>query len=158
MRTIGYVVLCVLVLAGVACADTATVTLTVTNGQTITFSDPITASGYLDKIEVVASDGTAHTSTVTIATYSGTTAMETFGTLSAWSAGTKVIRPRVLPTDNTGTALAASASATTNATIQLSVPYAQPLIGGNLKMAVTGTANTGSNTVTATLYYEPLKK
>lgn len=139
-------------------ADTATVSLTVTNGQAITYSDQIPVSGYLDKIEVVASEGTSHTTTVTVATYSGTTALETFASLSAWSTATKVVRPRVLPTDTTGTALAAAVSDSNSVTRVLNVPYDRPLIGGNVKIAVTGTANTGTNTVTAVLYYQPLKK
>jgi hypothetical protein len=159
---IGLVGLCLMV--GVALADTKTVSLTVTNGQAATLSDPVSLSGYLDKIELVNSDGTTATSTVVIATYSGTTAVETFASKTLTSAA--VIRPRVLPTDNTGTALSgalthyAVASNTTNtvASTVLSVPYVMPLIGGNVKMSVAGTANDGANTVTATFYYEPLNK
>jgi hypothetical protein len=170
MRKFVCVLVCLFAMAGLAIADTATVTLSVTNGQTVSYSSPIVASGWLDKIEVVASDGTDHTSTVVVATYSGTTALETYANLATWSEASKVIRPRVLPTANTGAALAAvtanvagsndagTNSTNTVATTILSVPYEMPLIGGNLKMAVTGTANTGTNTVTATIYYIPTKK
>ena len=137
-------------------ADTATMSLTVTNGQAITYSDQISASGYLDKIEVV--QDAAATSTVTVATYSGTTSVESYASLSGLATATKLIRPRVLPTDNTGTAIASVAGTGTNTLTQLNVPYQMPLIGGNLKLAVTGTANDGANTVTVTLYYIPIKK
>lgn len=155
-------------------ADTATCSLTVTNGGGVYTSDVINVSGWLDKIELITGTTGTPTQSVTIATYSGATALETFATVSALTS-TKVVRTRVLPTDNTGTALAyaaASASggslsvagvetnvtaALTNSlvTTQLVVPYAQPWIGGNVKMLVDPAAGStvGTNTVTATIYY-----
>lgn len=133
-------------------AATESVSLTVTNGQAITYTAPINVSGILDKIEVVQSSGC--TSTVTIATYSGTTAIETFASLSSMTTP-KVVRPRILPTDNTGTSLAAVSNLGTSVGTVLSVNYARPTIGGNVKMAVTsGATVTGTNTVTATFYYD----
>lgn len=165
-QVMGLVGVLVLV-AGCALADTATVSLTLTNGQATTYSDAIPASGWLDKIEIVNTDGAACTSTVVIATYSGTTAVETFGTASVTTP--KVIRPRYLPTANTGVALSGATTSSTGssdgtnitnvvATTVLNIPYERPLIGGNLKMAASCVANDTTNTVTAVLYYEPLKK
>jgi hypothetical protein len=42
----------------------------------------------------------------------------------------------------------------------LSAPYEAPIVGGNVKLAVTAhaTADTSTNTVTATLFYRPLNR
>jgi hypothetical protein len=148
--------------AVLAHADTATVSLTVTNGQPITYSSAIPASGILDKIEVVQSDGAACTSTVTVATYSGTTAVDTFASLSALS-GNKVVRPRIIGTTTAGVNLAAavqngSDAVTNNVGTVLVGAYEKPMVGGNVKLAVTGTSNSGTNTVTATVYFTPVAK
>jgi len=133
------------------------VTLTGTNGAAIQYSDAIPVSGILDKIEIVQT-GTASTNLVTLATYSGTTAVETFVSLADNTAGADVVRLRVLPTANTGSALAAASTGGTNTSVAvttaLMVPYQAPWIGGNVKMAVTGsgTASTNVWTVTATIY------
>jgi hypothetical protein len=148
-KCMGLIVAVVVGFAVLAQADTRTVTKVITNGQAITYSDPIPASGYLEKVEVVQTAGA--TATVTIATYTGTTAVDTHVSLASL-VGNKVVRQKVLGTDNTGTALIGGAS--TNMT------YSYPLIGGNLKMAVTdaGASSTGSNTVTATLYFVPVPR
>jgi hypothetical protein len=161
MKQFRLMVLGMVLVAGIALADTATMTLTVTNGQAATLSDPIPCSGWLDKIELVNGDGAAATSTVVVATYSGSTAVETFATKTLTSA--TVIRPRFASTANTGTAIPAvvgsGSDALTNlVTTVLTVPYEKALIGGNVKLSAAGTANDGSCTVTATIYYEPLKK
>lgn len=155
---IGLFVAAVVGIAVLAQADTRTVSLTVTNGQAITYSDPIPASGELEKIEFVQSS--ASTATVTIATYTGTTAIETFASLSAWATTTKLVKPRAVGTTTAGVSIVAvvgsGSDALTNlATTVLSAPYERLVVGGNLKMAVTGTANSGTNTVTATLYFKP---
>jgi hypothetical protein len=160
MKQFRLMVLGMVLVAGIALADTATVSLTITNGQAATLSDAISASGWLDKIELVHSDGATATSTVVVATYSGSTAVETFATKTLTSA--TVIRPRFAATANTGTAIPAvvgnGSDALTNlVTTVLTVPYEKALIGGNVKMSVAGTSNDGTNTVTATIYYEPLK-
>jgi len=152
----------VLLAVNFAMADSVSVTVTVTNGQAATFSDLIPASGWLDRIEV-RQDSSA-TSTIVVATYDGTTAVETFATLSGLTDAQKVVRPRLIGTTTAGVALAAvaagSTAALTNAyaSTVLVAPYERPLIGGNLKARVTGTANDGSNPVTVTVFFEPLKK
>jgi hypothetical protein len=127
-------------------ADVAVVNLIVTNGQAITYSEPINANGYLDKIEITQDAGAATTSTVTIATYSGTTAVETYATATSLT-GNKVIRPRFALQTTAG----AVVDSATNAVLE------KALIGGNVKMAVTGTVNDGSNEVKAYIYYIPIK-
>jgi phospholipase/lecithinase/hemolysin len=143
-------------LCGAVMADTAQVSITTTNGQPITYSDQIPASGYLDRIEIIQSGGTAATSTVTIATYTGTTAVDTVLTLSSL-AGNKVVRPRIIGTTTAGVNLAAAATGTNDYTAGtvLAAPFERPLIGGNLKMAVTEAGGAAANTVTAILYYLP---
>lgn len=150
---------------GLAClaqADTRTVALTVTNGQAITYSDPIPASGVLDKIEI---SQTSTGATITVASYSGTTALETYGSVSAGTAQTKVIIPRRVGTSTAGVSLTAAAVAGSDATTNTSgtvlcAPYEAPIVGGNMKLAVTAHASaaTSSNTVTATMYFKPLER
>jgi malate/lactate dehydrogenase len=162
MKQFRLMVLGMVLVAGIALADTATVSLTVTNGQAATLSDAISASGWLDKIEIVNSDGAGATCAVVVATYTSTTAIDTLATATVTTP--KVFRTRVQPTANTGTAIPAvvgnGSDALTNlATTVLVVPYEKVLIGGNLKMSVAGTAvSDGTNTTTATLFYEPLKR
>lgn len=153
-QKVGTILAVLALLCGVALADSYTVSLTVTNGQAITYSDPLPISGWLDRIEVVQSVVT--TSTVTIATYSGTTAVDTYASLASL-VGNKVVRPRFIGTSNQGTALAAAATGTSDYTAGtvLAAPYERPLLGGNLKMAVTEGGNIASYTVTATLYFVP---
>ena len=158
-KVIGLFLVVLVGFAVLAQADTRTVSLTVTNGQAITYSDAIPASGILDKIEVVQTSGA--TATVTIATYSGTTAVDTFATLTSL-AGNKVLRPRIIGTTTAGVNLAASVQAGSDALTNLVSTalvglYEQPMIGGNLKMAVTS-GSAAANTVTATLYFTPVNK
>jgi hypothetical protein len=152
--TVGFLIL----MAGamLALADSVVVDVAVTNGQAITYSDPINVSGWLDKIELYQSRGTVATSAVVIATYDDTTARDTLVSATALTSA-RVIRLRVQPTDNTGTVIPAVASGTdaTNTTTMLMVPYERVIIGGNVKMAVTATtlAPAVTNTVRAVIYY-----
>jgi len=146
-----------------AVADTYTYTTTLTNGQPISYSDALPVSGWLDKIEVATES--ASTTTVTVATYSGTTAVDTFYTSAINGTNpVKVARPRVVGTDSTGANLTAAAFAipagvsTNGVGTVISVPYDRPMIGGNIKVATTGTANDGSCPVTVTLFYLPTPK
>jgi hypothetical protein len=154
-------IVAVLVCAVSVFADTATISVTVTNGQAATLSSAIPASGEIDKIEFV--QDSAATSTVVVATYTGTTAIETLASLSAWATSTKLVIPRRVGTTTAGVSLTAAAiagsDATTNTTgTALIAAYERPVIGGNIKMSVTGTENDGTNTVTATIYYRQLQK
>ena len=148
-----------IVSVSVARADMRVVSVSVTNGQAIKYSDPIQINGILDKVCIVNSE--AGTNTITLANYTGTTALDTFVSVSAGTALTKIVRPMVLPTDNTGTALAISYGTNFVATV-LSVPYQKYLIeGGLVKLAVTsGSAGSAAitNTVTATIYFIPFAR
>jgi len=160
-KVIGLFLVGLIGFAMLAQADTRTVSLTVTNGQAITYSDPIPASGVLDKIEVVQTVGC--TATVAVATFSGTTAVDTFATLTSL-VGNKVLRPRIIGTTTAGVNLAASVQAGSDALTNLVSTaligvYEKPMIGGNLKLAVTaGVATQAANTVTVTLYFTPVSK
>jgi hypothetical protein len=161
-KMIGLFVAAVVGIAVLAQADTRTVALTVTNGQAITYSDPIPASGELDKIEI---SQTSTGATITVATYSGTTALETFATMATGTTQTKLFVPRRVGTTSAGVSIVAvvgsGSDALTNlATTVLSAPYEAPVIGGNVKLAVTAHASaaTSTNTVTATLYFKPLAR
>ncbi len=162
MKKIGLILVALIGVGVLAQADTASVTMVTTNGQAITYSDPIPVSGILEKIEVVQTAGA--TATVTIATYSGTTAVDTFASLSSL-VGNKVVRPRIIGTTTAGVNLAAAVQAgsdtLTNQTgTALIGLYEKPLIGGNVKMAVTdaGSSSTGTNTVKAILYFQRLER
>jgi hypothetical protein len=159
MKKVGLILVALLVGFGVlAQADTRTVSLSVTGGQAIAYSDAIPVSGILEKIEVVQTANV--TNTIRIATYSGTTALDTYALLTSLATATKVVRPDFLPTDNTGTALAAVNGAATNTLQQLVVTYRQAILGGNIKLAVTTGSATGetASTVTATIYFRPLER
>lgn len=161
----GLAVAAVLACAGGAVADTSVMSMLVTNGGAAVTSEQFTASGWLDKIELTTGTTGTPTQGVVVATYTGTTAVETMATVALLTS-TKVVRLRTLPTDNTGTALAAAlvavtaASSNTAAGTVLNVPYCAPLVGGNMKMVVTPQAGSlaGTNTVTCTVYYQPLKQ
>jgi hypothetical protein len=138
-------------------ADSYTYTY-VNEGITTNTSDAIPVSGWLDKIEISGS-GSTRTSTVTIATYTGTTAVETFAS-SISNNTAKVIRPRVKGTDVYGTALTyaiINGGDATNVTQIVTVPYEKPMVGGNLKINIVN-LSAGYNTNKVVIYYEPLKR
>lgn len=163
MKRFLLAVLVSLFVVSVSVADTATVSLSVTGGQAIAYSDAIPVSGILEKVEIVQTANV--TNTIVLATYSGTTAIDTYVSLASLATSTKLVRPAFLPTANTGTALAAvigsGTDALTNLVSQvLVVPYAKAILGGNVKLAVTTDSATGeaASTVTATIYYTRLEK
>lgn len=157
IMAVAMMVLALVSLAGIAQADSATYSVSVTGSQAIVYSDALPVSGYLDRISVVQTVGA--TCTVTVAQYSGTTAVDTYASLSAL-VGNKIVRTRNVGTSNTGTALAGviEGGASSNVTTQLVVPYERPLLGGNTKVAVTAAAASPNNDVTVTIFYEPLRK
>jgi len=136
-----------------AFADSYTYTYTSLGNSTNT-SDALPVSGWLDKIEV-SGLGATRTNTVTVATYDGTTAIDTLANATLTTA--KIIRLRVQPTDNTGTVIPAVAGTGTNSLTQLNVPYGPVLIGGNLKCNIIND-HANSNDVKVVIYYEPLKR
>jgi len=161
----------ILILAAVlACsgafADSVTARVVCNNSNTVAMlSEPINASGWLDRVEIVKSSDD-DTCDIILATYSGTTALEKFVNIDdlATSTDTVVLRPRVV-----GTLLTAATALTAAGTVYvgeitnavagtvLMAPYERMMIGGNLKLSVACVTNKIA-TVTATIYYEPLKK
>jgi len=147
----------VCVCAFAAFADSVTVTVTCPTNGTTTYSSAINASGWVDRIEIVKSLDAAGAN-IDIATFSGTTAMNSFVDINALASATDtvVIRPRVLGTGLSGTALAAvtGTAVGTNTTTMLVAQYERMMIGGNTLLSVSGT----NATVTATIYYERLAR
>jgi hypothetical protein len=153
---IGAVCAIALMLSGTVCADTAPASVTVTNAQVATAD--IVASGWLDKIEFTGS--ALSTATVVVATFDASgTAIETLATVTLTA--NKVVAFRRIGTDNTGTALAAvyggGAAGTNAAGTVLVGTYDRPMLGGYLKLKVTG-ASVTTNTVQALVFYQPTKK
>ena len=144
--------------AGMAKADSRTFSVAVTNGQAISISDQLPISGLLDKVEVTQSGGT--NATVILATYdsAGTTAVDTLVT-SGVLPGNKVFRPRIVGTTTAGVTITGVNGTATNATTVLVANYEKPLVGGNLRYAVTAQSNgtVVTNTVRVVVYYEPVK-
>lgn len=144
------------------------VTVICTNGGTA-YSDQLVVAGYLDKVEYVK--GGADTQTFTIATFSGTTAIDTFATKQLAGATQGVIRPRTIGTTTGGTALAAVTSYGNYATNALGqpvsnlvvttsavVPYERFRIGGNTKIYVSSdseASGTAQSTNTFRIYLVP---
>ena len=156
-RKIGYALALVCVMAIGAVADSYTYTYT-SLGNSTNLSDALPVSGWLDKIEI-SGDGATRTNAITIATYTGTTAVDTLATVTLTTP--KVIRLRVQPTDNTGTVIpavyAAGGTGGTNAATMLTVPYGAVLAGGNMKCNIVND-HANSNNVKVVFYYEPLKR
>jgi hypothetical protein len=157
----------VCLIATAAVSDTVTVTVSAAGADA--YSAPINISGYLDRVEIYRTpDAASDVVNVDLATFIGTTAVETYVDLNAvaTNAAPTVVRPRFLPTSAGGVALAAAtttyagdATNGTNAVVTtvLSAPYEKPLVGGNLKLKVSAAAGTNA-TVTATLYYKRLPR
>lgn len=151
------IALAAVMLAGYVFAETANVSLTITNNQPATASTAIAASGWFDAIEITQDSTAGTTSLVVVATYTGTTPIRVLYSNSVVGAVAEA-RPRFLGDDVTGTLLAAvvaTGASTTNMTQVLSAPYERAMIGGNIKATVTGTNNDGSNPVTVRLFFEP---
>lgn len=132
-------------------------TLIVTNDQT-SYSAAIPFKGFIEKIEWVQSN--LGSNTMTLATFAGTTAIDTIYTKAQIGAANGVARPRVVGTTTAGVDLAGVATSyalTTNslgqvltnsyATTILSVPYEKIWLGGNVKWRCVVTDGTVTNTV-----------
>jgi len=153
-------------LVGVAKADSRPVIVTVNGGLAgaSAYSDQIPISGWLDRVEIIKSDDNDVVD-IDLATFSGTTLVESFVDLNAVPTATDkiVLRPRVTGTDIAGNALAASglivAGEITNVVngVVATLPYERMMLGGNLKLKVTAGAGTNA-TVQATIFFEPTKK
>jgi hypothetical protein len=124
--------------------------LVTTNAAVVSAAFPI--AGVLDKIEVVQSAGV--TNSIVVATYAGTTAVDTLMTLTDLT-GNKVVRPRLIGTTTAGVNLAAAiiADATNTVGQILAAPYERPYIAGNVKATITAHADNGEETATVTLRF-----
>jgi len=144
----------VFALAGLVNADTFTWSSDVllTNGQ-ISVSADLPVAGYLDKVEVWNSTA-GMTSAVTIASYAGAVAADTFVNLAAVGGTTpSVVRPRVIGTTTAGVNLAGNSAGTNHATQVLTAYYEPVMLGGNTRVSVTGTV-ASTNTVTVRLFFK----
>jgi hypothetical protein len=117
-------------------------TLIVTNGQT-SYSAAIPFKGYIEKIEWVQSN--LGSNTMTLATFDGTTALETIFTKAQIGAASGVASPRKVGTTTAGVALTAVFGDTTNTTTMLTVPYEKFWCAGNIKMRCVVTDGTVTN-------------
>ena len=149
--------------ASFAAADSATVEVTAAGAAT--YSDAINISGYIERVELVKSADNDVVD-IDLATFSGTTILESIVNIDALATATDtvVIRPRVVGTGLSGSALAAVVTSGpygegTNgvATTALTVPYERIMAGGNVKLKVTAAAGTNA-TVKATIYYQRTAK
>ena len=158
MKKIVSIMLFVLAFGSLAMADTYSYEY-IAAGNYTNVSDQIPVSGYLDKIEL-SGLGATRTSGVVVATYTGTTAIDTLASVSALTTPV-VVRLRVQPTDNTGTVIpsvwSAAGTGGTNASTILSIVYDKVLVGGNIKITIIN-AHVNAQTNKITFYYEPLKK
>jgi hypothetical protein len=144
--------------ASFAVADSATVEVTAAGAAT--YSDAINISGYIERVELVKSTDNDVVD-IDVATFDGTTILESIVNIDALATATDtvVIRPRVVGTGLSGTALAAvtGTAVGTNTTQMLTVPYERIMAGGNIKLKVTAAAGTNA-TVKATIYYQRTAK
>jgi hypothetical protein len=140
-----------LALAGVANAAVYEETFTVTTNAVVT-SAILPIAGTLDKVEVVQTAGV--TNSIVVATYSGTTAVDTFVSLADLT-GNKVVRPRIIGTTTAGVNLAAAviADATNTVGTVLAAQFERPYIAGNVKAVLTANAANGDTSSTITLRF-----
>jgi hypothetical protein len=154
MKKMLGIVVAALVVAGVAQAAVYEETFTVTTNAAVT-SAILPISGTIDKIEVIQSADV--TNTVVVATYSGTTAVDTILTLADLE-GNKVVRPRVIGTTTAGVNLAAAANGTNDYTAGtiLVANYEAPYVAGNVKAVLTANAANAavSSTITLRFYFK----
>ena len=147
-------------LVGLAHADTFTWSSSVLSTSTqAEVSADLPVSGELVKIEAWSSHTGVQTSTVTLASYAGTTAIDTIATLTVPGTGTQatVAYPRRVGTGSTGTLLAGvpHTSSDTSMVQVLTVPYEPIMLGGNTKIRVSQVAaSTTTNTVTVRLFFK----
>jgi hypothetical protein len=141
------------VFAGIAQAAVYEETFTVTTNAAVV-SAILPVAGTLDKVEVIQSAGV--TNTIVLATYTGTTAVDTYVSLADLT-GNKVVRPRIIGTTTAGVNLAAAANGTNDYTAGtvLVAAYERPYIAGNVKATLTANeANAAaSSTITLRLYF-----
>lgn len=152
MLAMVVVVACV---ATVARADFYEYSVTTATGAVTTVSAQIPISGYLDRVEIIQTAG--RTNSFTIASYDGTTAVDTVVSVSALATATDVIRPRIIGTTTAGVNLAAAANGTNNYTAGtvLVANYERPLVGGNIKVSILGNAaNVATTAVKVRFYFE----
>jgi hypothetical protein len=151
MKKMTGIMVAALVVAGVARAAVYEETFTVTTNAAVV-SGILPIAGTLDKVEVI--NAADRTNTVVIATYSGTTAVDTYVSL-ADLAGSKVVRPRIIGTTTAGVNLAAAANGTNDYTAGtvLIAPFERPYIAGNVKATITANAANAANASTVTLRF-----
>jgi opacity protein-like surface antigen len=135
-------------------AATESQTVIVTNAETayVTFDQ---AHGLLEKIEYVKTG--LGSNTITVATFDGTTANETFFTKALVGATRGFSRTRVLGTTSAGVTLAygLTGGSDSNETQVITVPYEKPFVSGVQVQAV---ATAGVSTNVITIYYTPVGK
>jgi hypothetical protein len=144
-------------------AESQTFTVSVASNQTA-FTAALPVHGVIDRVELVRA-ASAPQCDVIVGTFDGTTVIDTWVSVLNWAEGgakeTKVIRPRLIGTDITGTALTyGSALQVTNITQQLTATYEAPMAGGNVYVKLVNDA-TGSNitaTVKGTIYFTPVQR
>jgi len=155
MKKMTGIMVAALVVAGVARAAVYEETFTVTTNAAVT-SAILPISGTIDKIEVIQASA-AVTNSIVVATYSGTTAVDTILTLTDL-AGNKVVRPRVIGTTTAGVNLAAAANGTNDYTAGtvLVANYEAPYVAGNVKAVLTANAANAAvaSTITLRFYFK----
>ena len=159
-KLIGLLIAAIALVSLSARAEVKVYSKVLTNGASITYSDPLPVSGWLDKI-VFTQEGNA-TTTVTVASYDANgAAMETYCT-AAVVGSNKVFRPRYIGTSTAGAALTASAldvpTGTNTVGTILAGLYERTMIGGDVRVALTGTMNDGSNEAKVAIYLQPTDK
>jgi hypothetical protein len=156
MKKMLAVVAMVACVATVARADFYEYSVTTATGAVTTVSEQIPISGYLDRVEIIQTAG--RTNSFTIATYDGTTAVDTFVASGALT-GNKVIRPRIIGTTTAGVDIAGVSGSGTNATTVLVANYEKPIVGGNLKVSILGdAANVATTAVKVRFYFERFQR
>ena len=142
--------------SGLAFAESITVSVTATNSETA-YSAALPVHGVIDKVEYVKTGNSQ--ADIVVASYDGTTAIDTFVSKLNLAAGTQrgVVRPRVIGTTTAGVDITASTNAVGATATALVAAYEAPMAGGNVKVCVVNDESTNV-TASVTIFFKPVQR
>lgn len=141
---------------GLAFSESITVSVTATNSQT-SYSAAVPIHGVIDKVEYVKTGNSQ--ADIVVASFDGTTAIDTFVSKLNLAAGTQtgVVRPRVIGTTTAGVDITAATNAVGVTATALVAAYEAPMAGGNVKVKLVNDESTNV-TASVTIFFKPVQR
>jgi len=158
-------IITVLLMLGIAVAanadsaywDSSSMTTSTAND----ISEAIDVSGYIDRIEIWA-DEAGSTGTVTVCSYNDSTVIDTYATVTVEEQTPVVVRPRLIGSASSGTALTYATTYINQAlgtnfvaTQVLEGDYERPMAGSIVKAYAVGTVVAATNAYHVRIFYDP---